>query len=284
MGKHGVPAGLSTLQAAHIPSYAFPESAVRVLARAARYGEHLRRPDGEVPAHLPGLDLDAAGAIVDAAAPGWLSPDATAALLDAAGISRATGEVARTAGAAAEIARRIGFPVVLKLVSEEITHKSDVGGVKVDLRNEGDVFAAWEEIAAALEDRGLADRMDGALVQPLVQGGVEVLVGLTRDPAYGPLVGFGLGGVHVELMGDVAFRLAPLTDRSAGELVRAIRGFPLLDGFRGAPPADVDAVEDLLLRVSALAMACPRLAELDLNPVKVLGDGAVAVDARVRIA
>ncbi|MCB9781321.1 MAG: acetate--CoA ligase family protein [Alphaproteobacteria bacterium] len=285
MGRHGVPEGLSTLQAAHIPSYAFPESAVRVLARAARYGEHLRRPPGRA-VTPPGMDLDAARAVVDAAPDGWLSPDGCQALLSAVGIPVAAGRVARTAGEAAELARAMGFPVVLKLVSDTLTHKSDVGGVKVDLRHEGDVFAAWESIAGALASRGLAEHMQGALVQPMVRGGVETLVGLTRDPSYGPLVAFGLGGVQVELMQDVGFRLAPLTDRSAAELVRGIRGFPLLDGYRGSPPADVTAIEALLLRVSALAVACPRVAELDLNPVKVLaaGRGVVAVDARVRIA
>lgn len=285
MGRHGVPAGLTSLQAAHIPSYAFPESAVRVLSRAARYGEYLHQPRGAVPTVLPGLDLPAARAIVDRAADGWLPPDATERLLGCLGVPHTTGQIARNPGEAAQMARDIGFPVVLKLVSDTITHKSDVGGVKVDLRNEGDVFSAWEDIAGELAERGLSEAMPGAMVQPLVKGGVEVLIGLTRDPVVGPLVGFGLGGVQVELLGDVAFRLAPLTDEGARRLVRDIRAFPLLDGFRGAPPTDLAAVEDLLLRVSALAMACPRVAELDLNPVKVLeeGFGVVAVDARVRI-
>jgi len=175
--------------------------------------------------------------------------------------------------------------VVAKLVSDQISHKSDVGGVKVDLRHEGDVFSAWEQVSAALTARGLGDQMQGLLIQPLVSGGVECLVGVTRDPTYGPLVAFGLGGVHVELLGDVSFRIPPLTDHTAAELVRSIRSFPLLDGYRGAPPADVAAVEDILLRVSALVEACPRIAELDLNPVKVLGpgQGCVAVDGRVRV-
>lgn len=284
MGRHGIPAGLSTLQAAHIPSYAFPESAVQVLARASRYGDYLRRVEGQVV--VPeGFDHDRVVALSEGAALGWLPPEQVDKLLAAAGIPTVGGQVARTAGAAAEIARALGFPVVAKLVSDEITHKSDVGGVKVDLRTEGDVFAAWEQVHAALEERGLADKMQGLLIQPLVRGGVECLVGVTRDPVYGPLVAFGLGGVHVELLQDVRFRIPPLSDRSASELVRSIRSFPLLDGYRGAPPADVPAVEELLLRVSALAEACPRIAELDLNPVKVLGpgQGCVAVDARVRI-
>ncbi len=288
MGRHGVPAALSQLQAGHIPSYAFPESAVQVLARAARYGEWLAKPPGRplVPA---GMDLEAACAVVRAAAArageGWLAPAEVEAVLRAVGVRQPGALVARDAGEAAMHARRLGFPVVLKLVSDTITHKSDVGGVKVDLRNESDVFNAWDSIAAALAERGLGP-MPGGLVQAMVSGGVETIVGVTRDPTYGPLVMFGLGGVQVELLRDVAFRPAPLDDRSVGELVRGIRGFPLLQGFRGSTPADVAALEDVLSRVGALAAACPQLQELDLNPVRVLaaGAGCVCLDARIRVA
>lgn len=284
MGKHGVPEGLSRLAEARIPSYAFPESAVRVLARAARYGEWRARPPGRV--SVPdGCDLDAARQLVAASAEGWMEPGSTEALLRAIGVRSPGGEVARSAGEAAQIARRLGFPVVGKLVSRTITHKSDVGGVKVDLRNEGEVFAAWEQVALGLAERGLGEQMEGLLVQPMVRGGVECLVGLTRDPVYGPLLGFGLGGVLVELLRDVAFRIPPLSDRAAHELVRSIRGFPLLQGYRGSEAADLEALEDLLLRVSALAEACPRIAELDFNPVKARapGQGCLVVDARVRL-
>lgn len=286
MGRHGVPAALSQLQAGNVPSYAFPESAVQVLARAARYGEWLARPPGK-PVVPAGMDLDAARAVVDTAAArgaGWLSPDEVDRVLHAVGLRTPEAVVAHNAGEAAMAARRMGFPVVLKLVSATITHKSDVGGVKVDLRNESDVFVAWEAIAGALDAHGLG-AMTGGLVQQMIGGGVETIVGVTRDPTYGPLVMFGLGGVQVELLRDVAFRPAPLTDRSVDELVRRIRGFPLLQGYRGAPPADVAALEDVLLRVGALAAACPRIQELDLNPVRVLavGAGCVCLDARVRV-
>jgi acetyl coenzyme A synthetase (ADP forming)-like protein len=284
MGRHGVPEALSQLQAAHIPSYAFPESAVRVLARAARYGEWLARPPGR-PVQPAGCDLGAACGAVHAAVPdarGWLAPEDVAAVLAALGIALPEARLARNAGEAAAIARRMGFPVVLKVVAEGVVHKTDVGGVRVDLRNESDVFEAWEEIAAALEAKA-AGTMSAGLVQSMVDGGVETIVGVTRDPTYGPLVMFGLGGVQVELLRDVAFRPAPLTDRSVSELVRGIRGFPLLEGHRGAPPADVAALEDLLARVGAFADACPHLLELDLNPVRVRTRGCVALDARIRV-
>ncbi len=285
MGRHGVPEGLSSLQAANIPSYAFPESAVRVLARAARYGDWRQREPGH-PVQPTGMDLDRCAAVVRDAAPGWLPPAQSGQLLAALGVRAPDGGVARSAGQAAQLARALGFPVVVKLVSDDISHKSEVGGVKVDLRNETDVFRAWEQIASALEATGQRQAMTGVLVQPMVEGGVEVLVGMTRDPVYGPLVAFGLGGVQVELIGDVRFRIPPLTDRAAAELVRSVSGFRLLDGFRGAPSADIAAIEDLLVRIGALALACPRIAELDLNPVMALpqGQGVVAVDVRVRIA
>ncbi len=287
MGRHGVPAALSQLQAAHIPSYAFPESAVRVLARAARYGEWLARPPG-LPVHPKGLDLAKACAAVEAgsarASQGWLAPDDVAKVLGAIGIRLPEARLAKNAGEAAGIARQMGFPVVLKLVADGVTHKTDVGGVKVDLRNESDVFGAWEAISASMERHGLGP-MTGGLVQEMVDGGVETIVGVTRDPTYGPLVMFGLGGVQVELLRDVAFRPAPLTDRSVHEIVHEIRGFPLLNGYRGSMPADVSALEDLLLRIGALAAGCPAITELDLNPVRVLanGHGCVTLDARIRV-
>ncbi len=296
MGRHGVEEATGTLEAAKIPSYAFPEAAVHVLARAAAYGEWLRRPEGSVPT-LSDCDVDGARAIVDAALRGSdasadtsgdagvaLDDDQVAAVLDALGIRRPASAVVASAGQAAEVARGLGFPVVLKLVAEGVSHKTDLGGVKVDLRNESEVFAAWEALDAAATQHSVV--MTGALVQAMVSGGVETILGLSRDPTVGALLMFGLGGVHVELLQDVAFRIPPLTDVDASELLRAVRSFALLDGYRGAPKADVAAVQDVTLRLSALATACPEIAELDLNPLMVLpaGQGAVAVDCRIRVA
>ncbi len=283
MGRKGVPEALRGLERARIPSYAFPETGVRVLSRAVAYGAWCDQPVGVVP-ELPDFDGAAVCGIVEGAQGPWLDADEVDALLAAAGIRTPRGGVARTAGEAAEIARAQGFPVVLKLVSKTITHKSDLGGVKVDLRNETDVFAAWESIVTSLSAQGLEGEMDGVLVQRMVRGGVETIIGMSRDPEFGPLVMFGLGGVHVELLKDVAFRLAPLTDVSAAALVRGVKGFPLLTGWRGAPHADVAALEDVLHRISAIAVRCARVAELDLNPVIALSEGVVAVDCRVRVS
>ncbi len=269
MGRHGVPKALAAIQRAHIPSYAFPESAVRVLARATRYGEWLAREEGREPP-LAGFDLEAARAALAAArrrlgGEGWLSPEEVAGVLTAAGIRTPPARVAASAGEAAEVARALGFPVVLKLEAEGVSHKTDVGGVRLNLRNEIDVFDAWEGIAAALAASAPDAATTGALVQPMVTDGVEV--------------------IDVELLEDVRFRIPPLTDLAAAELVRSVKGAPLLDGWRGAPAADIPALEDLLRRVGALAEGCPEILEMDLNPVKVLpaGQGCVTVDARIRI-
>ena len=289
MGRHGVPRALAAIKRAHIPSYAFPESAVRVMSRATRYGEWLAREEGTLPA-LSGFDAGAACGILTAArerlgGSGWLTQEEVAGVLAAAGIASPPARVATSSGEAAGAARALGFPAVLKLVADGVEHKTDVGGVQLNLRNETDVFDAYERIAAALKEKVPDAVMRGVLVQPMVESGVEVIVGLVRDPAYGPLVMFGLGGIHVELLEDVRFRIPPLTDRAAAELVRSVQGFPLLDGWRGAPRADIPALEALLCRVGALADSCPAIVEMDLNPVKVLaaGQGCIAVDARIRV-
>ena len=165
-------------------------------------------------------------------------------------------------------------------------HKTEIGGVRLNLQNEAAVRAAFSDILAR-GDRTLAslDGMDGVLIQPMITGGVETMIGVAADPLFGPLVGFGLGGIHVEMLGDVRFRIAPLTDRDADELLREIRGFPLLQGYRGQPAADVDALRDVLLRVSRLADEVPEIIELDLNPVIALpaGHGCRIVDARIKV-
>jgi acyl-CoA synthetase (NDP forming) len=182
-------------------------------------------------------------------------------------------------------ARAIRYPVVLKLVSDTITHKSEVGGVSLDLRTDQDVRDAYRRLEASLVARDWSDRMQGVLLQPMLREGMEAIVGMTHDASFGPLVMFGLGGVNVELLKDVAFRIHPLTDRDARELVRSVKGFPLLDGWRGAPPGDVAAIEETLLRVSQLAGEHPEVVEMDLNPLRVLppGRGCLVVDARVAV-
>jgi acyl-CoA synthetase (NDP forming) len=291
MGSHGVAEGLLSLQESHIPSYSFPESAAIALARAVRLGRWRARPDGVI-RRFADVDREAAAEVLAKArrraapdAPAWLEPGEIRALLAAYRIATAASAPARTAEEAAAAARRIGFPVAVKLASSAITHKSDVGGVVLDVADEAGVWTAYADIARRVASHGAADAMSGVTIQAMVRDGVEVIVGMTLDPSFGPLLMFGLGGVQVELLKDVAFRVHPLTDRDARELVRSVRGFPLLEGYRGAPAADIDGIEEVLLRLSQLLSEHEGIVELDLNPVKAgpPGRGCVVVDARVAV-
>jgi acyl-CoA synthetase (NDP forming) len=216
---------------------------------------------------------------------GWLTTEEARQLLSAMGLPVAPGGVAHTADEAVELARQIGFPVAVKLASHLIVHKTEMGGIALNLGDEGAVRQAFDAIRNRLAEHDNRQAMEGVLVQPMVSGGVEVMVGVTTDPSFGPLIAFGLGGIHVEILGDVRFRVTPLTDRDASEMVREIRGFRLLEGYRGHPPADVKALEEVLMRLSLLVEETPEITELDLNPIFALppGHGCQIVDARIRV-
>lgn len=285
MGRHGVPEAVSSLRAKRFPSYAFPESAAAALARAARYGEWLATPEGVIPA-LAGVHPERAAAVLDPGPEGnrWLRPDEVRTVLAAYGIRVPGAGEAATAAEAARLAAEMGFPVALKLASDTILHKTEVGGVALNLRDEAEVRAAFEAMRARLEALGRAAEMRGALVQQMVDRGVETFVGATRDPSFGPILGFGIGGVNVELWKDVVFRVAPLRDNDARAMIDQIRARPLLEGFRGGPTVDKGALVDVLLRVGELLAKHPEVMELDINPLLASESGAVAVDARIRVA
>jgi acyl-CoA synthetase (NDP forming) len=179
----------------------------------------------------------------------------------------------------------LGFPVAVKLASSTIVHKTDVRGVVLDLNSEDEVKKAFKDIKARLAETGRQSEMWGVIVQPMVTEGVEVVAGVTQDPSFGPIIMFGLGGIYTELLKDVAVRLHPVTDVDAHELVSSIKTSKLFEGFRGAPPSDTRSLEDLLLRLSALVDNVPQIAELDLNPVKVMEreKGYWVVDARIMV-
>jgi acyl-CoA synthetase (NDP forming) len=176
--------------------------------------------------------------------------------------------------------------VALKLASLTIVHKTEVGGVRLGLPDDAAVRAAFEEIRSALKEMGRANEMEGVLVQPMLSGAAETIIGAQADRLFGHLIAFGLGGIHVEVLRDVAFRVAPLTDRDAREMTDDIRGSSLLAGYRGHPAADVDALREALLRVSRLVEAVPEIREMDLNPTFALppGSGIRVADARIRVA
>jgi acetyl coenzyme A synthetase (ADP forming)-like protein len=271
LSAKGAPASLRSVTP--VPSFAYPEAAARALARAAERGDWLRRPAGTVPQ----LDVDHATAtavVAEALAgadDGWLEPGQARRLLEAYGLPVVPERVVSSVDDAVAAAAELGFPVVVKSAAAG-AHKTEAGGVALDLADEADVRAAAERIGAPV------------VVQPMIRGGAELLAGAVQDPVFGPLVAFGPGGVLAELIGQAQFRLAPLTDLDASELVHAGKAGRLVAGFRGAQPADADALVDLLLRLSRLAEDVPEVAELDLNPVLALPDRCVAVDARVRIA
>jgi acyl-CoA synthetase (NDP forming) len=269
-----------------LPAYAFPEAPAVVLGRLATHAEWLARPPGTVP-ELDDVRPAKARAVIAAAlaarGPGWLTAAETRAVLIAFGLPVAPGGVATTADEAAALAGAIGFPVALKLASQRVVHKTELGGVQLDLPDEAAVRQAFERIRTQLEGAGLGAAMEGVLVQPMIRDGVEVMVGLTADRVFGPLVAFGLGGIFVEILGDVCFRVTPLTDLDAQEMVRSIRGHRLLAGYRGHPAADIAAIETVLLRVSRLGRELPEVSELDLNPVFARLDGCCIADARIRL-
>ncbi len=282
MGHEGLPQGRAELHEVGIPTYIFPESAARAVAARCLYREWQERP-ASVLEQLP-VNREAARAIIDRAVGEGRSRLSELEALDlvaAYGVQVAGAQLARSEDEAVALAHGHGGPVVLKVVAPAILHKTEAAGVQVDLRTEDQVRAAWHRIMAGAAAAGAEGRIDGVMVQLMVRGGRELIVGMIRDRAFGPLVMFGLGGIMVEVLRDVAFRIAPLGRQEARDLLGGIRGAKLLDGLRGAAPVARPPLEDLLLRVSQLVMDFPVIREIDMNPVLASEHGVVAVDSRV---
>lgn len=267
-----------------IPAYLFPEAAALALARAVRHGGWRRRDPGIEPrleqAAAESVRKTIAGALHRLGDEGgWLTPDEVDQCLGAAGLRTPVTRVVTDVDTARSTAREIGGPVVMKVISDSALHKSDVGGVVLGVEGDEAVADGFEAVMAVVEDA------EGVLIQEFIEGGHEVLIGMVFDPNFGPLVGFGLGGIYVELLKDVSLRIHPITDIDATEMVRETKAFKLLDGYRNQPRGDVEALEDALQRISGLIHEAPELVEMDLNPVKVLepGSGICVVDARMRI-
>ena len=283
LGSQGIPDALraSAPGERSIPSFPFPEAAVAALGRACDYATWRRRREGTVP-RLGGIDIERARALVSeqlAVSPegAWLAADAAHDLCESFRIPVAPIVPADSEPAAVEASERLGYPVALKARSGEIVHKTDLGAVRLGLASADDVRGAFVTMRGRL-----GDQMGGAIVQPMVEGGTETIVGVTRDELFGSLVVFGMGGTAAELIRDTELRILPITDVDAHEMVRSLRTSPLLFGYRGAPRADVEALEDLLLRIGRLAEELPEVAELDCNPVIVSPTGVTVVDVKVR--
>jgi acetyl coenzyme A synthetase (ADP forming)-like protein len=276
LAEPGRPAPLDA-DGERLPAFAFPENAARALGKATRYAEWRAQP----PALYWGFDDTSAAtarAICQAGLAGngarWLTDEETWTVLASYGLPVVAGGLARSSDEAVAMAHTIGFPVTMKISSTLVTHKTEVGGVRLDLADPAAVRQAFDELHG-----------ERVLVQKMVSGGVEVMMGIAQDRLFGPVVAFGLGGVNVEILRDVRVRLAPLTDRDVDDLIHGIKGYPLLQGFRGHPAADCSALREVLLRLSRLADDVPEIVALDLNPVIALphGLGCRIVDARIRV-
>jgi acyl-CoA synthetase (NDP forming) len=290
MSSKGAPEVLAQGQRGKIPSYSFPENAALALSAALQHSRFRSRPRGKV-LTVPRTEERAIRGIVERSLDGatgghaWLAAEDFAAVLGLLRIQVAnTRPSAPTAADAVRVADEMGYPVAIKAVAPGLLHKTDAGGVAIRLRTPEEVTAAASTMAERVGKAGYT--LEQFLVQRHVEGGVEALVGVTSDPGLGHIVVAGLGGVEVELFGDAAFRLPPVSDLDAKDMLDRIKARKLLDGFRGAPPADKEALVDVICKISALAEIVPELTELDLNPVKVLaqGNGAIVVDGRIRLS
>ena len=276
MRTDDAPAALST-----IPCFAFPEPAAIAMSRVAAYGEWRRQPPGAVPP-LPGLQPALARLVVKRALErggGWLTAVEASTLLASAGIAVPRSNMASSVDEAVDIAGRLGYPVAIKAVGPSLLHKTEHRAVRLNLTNRSEAHAA----AAALSIAHGA-RMDGLLVQRMVTGGAEMMLGVINDATFGHVIVCGSGGVLIELLADSACRLHPVTDQDAAEMVASLKGAKLLQGFRGSAPADEDAFREAVLRISALVAICPEIQELDVNPLMVLAEGVSALDVRVRVS
>jgi acetyl coenzyme A synthetase (ADP forming)-like protein len=282
LGMATAPPPLSSGESA-IPNYCFPEPAVHALARACRYGQWRDR-DGGQPVAFTDLNTAAVRPMIESVlsrdpAGAWLAPDEANIVTSAYGIAAVESVTVGNSTEAVSAARRVGFPIALKAGAAGLVHKTDRGGVRLSLHTAAEVRRAFDEMHQAL-----GDEMGGAVVQAMASPGVETIVGVVNDASFGPLIMFGTGGTAVELFGDQAFRILPMTDADATDLVRSVRGSPLLFGFRGSEPVDVKALEQLILRVAYLAEDVPEITEMDLNPVIAGANGAYAVDVKIHIA
>ncbi|MDR7418598.1 MAG: acetate--CoA ligase family protein [Armatimonadota bacterium] len=284
VGALGVEAGVLRLEEGGIPHYSFPEAVARTLAAMVRYRRWMTRPRT---GYRTFDDVDRARArqILDDAPEGFLVESAAFELLEAYGFPLLPWAMATSAAEAVERAVGIGLPVALKIMSPQIIHKVDVDGVRLNLRSPDEVGRAYVEMMRTVRTHRPEADLRGAIVQAMAHRGREVILGLTRDPQFGPVLMFGLGGIYVEVLRDVTFRLAPVREFGVRRMVEETRAAAILKGVRGQPPSDVEALVGCLLRLSQLAVECPEIAELDVNPMFVYpqGQGAAVADARVRV-
>ncbi len=282
MGREGLPLGRAEFRKAGIPAYIFPESAARALSAINRQVEWAARPAAN-PTPLD-ADRDAATAILDGAMRDGresLTESESLALLRAYGIPVAESRYATRPEDLAAAGQALGYPLVMKLVSPDVSHKTDVGGVRLGITSEVQLHEEYHELIRNVRERAPGAKVNGVLIQQMVNGGRETIVGISRDPSFGSLVMFGLGGIFVEALQDVIFRMTPIDDAQAVEMIKGIQGARVLGGMRGAPPVDHSALAAAVRRIAQLGADFPQILELDVNPLLAMEHGAIAVDARV---
>ncbi len=286
MGLVDISAGVNILKENGVPCYSFPEDAVRALAAMVKYVDWVRRP--RTGFKMFPVDTERARNLLSKAPVsehGFIPEEVAFQVLEAYGFPVLPWGVAKTPEEAVSVARQIGYPVVLKVLSPDIVHKFDVGGVQLNLNSDSDVKQAFEKIINSVKQRLPEARIEGVIVQAMAKKGREVILGLKRDPQFGPILMFGLGGIYVEVLRDVTFRFAPVRELGAYRMVRDIRTYKLLEGVRGEPPADIDKIVECIERLSQLAIEQDLIEELDINPLIVYpqGEGAVVVDVRIMV-
>jgi len=287
MGASEVKEGVAVLSANSVPNYPFPERAMEALGAMVRYRRWLDSP----PLTFPQFQVNktaVANLFNRFRQEGRLTLGEVEgrAVLEAYGIRIPKGDLARSAAEAVRIATEVGFPVVMKIASPDILHKSDIGGVMVGLKDAEEVERGFHAMMDKVRARMPEADIWGVNIAEMVPKGREVIIGMNRDPQFGPLLMFGLGGIYVEILKDVSFRVAPINERSARNMMSEIRSFKLLQGARGEPPADLKVAEEIILRVSQLVTDFPEILEMDINPLVLMpeGQGAIALDARLTLA
>ncbi len=286
MGREEVLTSIQELEKNNIPAYLFPESAAKSIAGMYRYNQTRQRREGNIKQF--DVKKEKVKNIIDEALNSdkiHLSPDEVRTILEVYGFKFPASELAKDENEAANMAIQIGFPVALKIASPDIIHKSDAGGVVLGLENEDEVKDGYNKIISEVSRRVPEAKIDGITVQAMVEGGRETILGMSLDPNFGPLIMFGLGGIYVEVLKDVTFRIAPITDLDASEMVKSIKSYPLLLGIRGEEPVDIESIEEYIQRLSRLVEDFPEIEELDVNPLVVFEKGKCCnvVDARMKI-
>jgi acetyl coenzyme A synthetase (ADP forming)-like protein len=271
-----------------VPTFMFPESPARVLGKVATYADWRMRSPGTVSDFVDTEVSQARKTCLNALeqrGPGWLTATETNNVLNAMKLPVAKSGVANNENDVVSIASSLGYPVAVKLASHTITHKSELGAVYLNLNTDEEVRNAFQKIRQQVESHHRLSDMDGVVIQPMLTKGLEVIVGVTDDPLFGPLIAFGLGGIFVEILKDLVFRITPLTDVDAREMIMGIKGYKLLQGYRGQEHVDEKALQELLLRISRLVEEVPEISELDLNPIFAMpsGKGCIIADARIHV-